>query len=713
MRRTRGDIGDSEVPTQCPGRNIDHVEHTFNAVPVDFINRAAVERDWLRNNFRNPQSVARVRVHRAAATCFQHDRFGGERICDRDERIIGDSAGRFTAFVAVGISGHASTESRVGEIALASRDRRRISHLVFESNPEPERARSGVEVISKGFTAFERARRHQIRGTECAQVDLRHFAKRFEDVTGKSRSNVRVVRRIHPFADNSQIICPGRDKIGARRWQENIMFLATFADAFFRKHVGQPVGHGDKHGFAGNGREPDFPASFVRGHDNLVVVSLSRRDGVSHTVTRPIQWTNWNCKIRSDPTADQRVGHHVQRRIGIQDADVVSARFERPAHAHRKNSSVFVRSACIRERALCPIRAGSPRGAIWPGRASRVYRGSDGGGECIPANHNVRKTFRDVGEANIPAEDRESSGRGGGNVNSEELPQSRRTVRADDWHAVHERCRLQFAGDERERPQGIGRIIDANVPHVRLVTGLLEHLDRADYVVIIRRVDVWVAKTPQAWRGVAAQRDSRSRRKVRQNQLPSQAAELLVNIDDPIKTPADAVGVFIQHGGDVVDVRDDGWAALEGELMGVGGIDRDVKCAVAQHRRDQREIVRDRAGEFRVGVVVVFVRDRIAAERDVRVAISSRQRELPGDLLRGHLDSVRGVSKTGHTVHGAVAIGKINDGLLARIEIDVRARRPAHANKVLLPAGEIRGDHESLAGLVQFVGAGKGQARFL
>ena len=135
--------------------------------------------------------------------------------------------------------------------------------------------------------------------------------------------------------------------------------------------------------------------------------------------------------------------------------------------------------------------------------------------------------------------------------------------------------------------------------------------------------------------------------------------------------------------------------------MRVGAVYRDVKGPIAQGRRHQRDTVGDVSRHFGVGIIVKFVGDKIAAHREIRIAVADDDINLPGKLIDRHLDPVAGVRKAGHAQGGRGLESDIGGEVLARIQVEGCARTAGDADEIKLAADQVRRHHQHLAVLGQ------------
>ena len=111
------------------------------------------------------------------------------------------------------------------------------------------------------------------------------------------------------------------------------------------------------------------------------------------------------------------------------------------------------------------------------------------------------------------------------------------------------------SGDQCKRAQRSVGTINADVPDIGLVSGMLEKICGAQNIVGPQgAIHAIVAAVPQAGHGVAAKAQARAGSEVLQKQIPAQRTQLLVQIGDAIIAPARAIGIIIDGAAGEIDI---------------------------------------------------------------------------------------------------------------------------------------------------------------
>ena len=128
--------------------------------------------------------------------------------------------------------------------------------------------------------------------------------------------------------------------------------------------------------------------------------------------------------------------------------------------------------------------------------------------------------------------------------------------------------------------------------------GPLQEIRRAEIVILAFRAYAGIAIIPNAGRRVSPQGDLGAGREARDEQIPTERAELLVDVGDLEEPPADAVHVEVGGAARKIDLGKHGRAALQRAGIGIGPVNGDEERAVAQRGRHQRDAVGYRARHF-------------------------------------------------------------------------------------------------------------------
>ena len=321
-------------------------------------------------------------------------------------------------------------------------------------------------------------------------------------------------------------------------------------------------------------------------------------------------------------------------------------------------------------------------------RWAPVVGSAQGLGKLPPADHHVWPLRAPLGHAQFPAERRLSVGLGG-NFDMVEVPTLGSQPDRGAGVAVH----LDFGDILRPAVQlecakrGFGGI-DPDIPHIRLVVGILEEPERAGLVVVggfaHRRTSV-LAISPAARHKVAADRDLGVGHLVGKLQQPAELPQLLGNVRDGEKAPPRPVGIVVHRAAAEIDLGDDRLAIAEVEAEGRIAVDRHIEIAIRKRRWNNDGAVADRgAGDFRKGVVVEPVGHLAVANGEVGIGSPHRiDRYFPGDLFRRHRHAVGLEQKAvGRLVRQRVVVACIDDFLLPGIEAERFAGQPFHRNVV-------------------------------
>ncbi len=204
---------------------------------------------------------------------------------------------------------------------------------------------------------------------------------------------------------------PARDLGGSGRGEQHEVFVA---EALHRLaggqigpsdgvEIGKSAAQGGDHRFTHQTGKLQLPAWGVGRDDDPIIGGLARGQGGVGEALPGSQIEQGNSEARTNPAADDRVGH-VGARRGVDDADEIDSRFKRPVHARGQDPAIFVGAgwglaAASPVRARCPLVVGGPTGGITglaPGS------GGQGGRQSAPADDDARHTAQDIGQPNVP-----------------------------------------------------------------------------------------------------------------------------------------------------------------------------------------------------------------------------------------------------------------------------------------------------------------------
>ena len=228
---------------------------------------------------------------------------------------------------------------------------------------------------------------------------------------------------------------------------------------------------------------------------------------------------------------------------------------------------------------------------------------------------------------------------------------------------------------------------------------------------------VAVAEEPAGRYRIAAQRDFPAGLVSRvQVQLPSQEAELGVDVADLVVTPAGAVDVVIDDRRGVVGIGiawrhrvgvagvDERFAGDHRDEVGqcVGktsaAIDRYVPGSVGQGRGHLGDAVDHAGRSLGKGAVGPAVGNVAAFDVQLRVLsdLAGGQVDLPGDLVDRHIDPVGGISVAVDGIGGAAAEVQRCYRLPPRIQCYAAAGRAGNTDEVD-GIGQVGGDQQHLS----------------
>ena len=240
-----------------------------------------------------------------------------------------------------------------------------------------------------------------------------------------------------------------------------------------RLDVWQGILLGEQQGLTIGGLQMNLPTGSVCSHDHSVISRLACRHCVGDHAVREWQVHHRDAHPRADSPADQRVAAIAI--VGV-SPHVIGASLQGIAHSHGQHADMGIGAVC-RVGKPGPIHPAGPLvstgpGGVgaWPGPVGTegCIVGAEAGWQQIAPHDQTRLSLGYIHQPDIPTE---GVGR---NIHLEEPPGAGGLVCDGTCSTVecgglwHEQLANQFEGIQRLR-----RIVDANIPDIRLMTGPL------------------------------------------------------------------------------------------------------------------------------------------------------------------------------------------------------------------------------------------------